>query len=420
MDESVIKLKNVCKKYNLYQSPKMRLKEVLDIKGRSYHNTFYALNDISLEIKKGTALGIIGTNGSGKSTLLKIICDVLTPTSGEVEVNGKIAALLELGAGFHPEYTGRENIYLNGTMMGYSREEVSKKVDSIISFAEIGEYIDQPVKTYSSGMFARLAFAVSINVDPDILIVDEALSVGDIRFQQKCFRKMHEMKENKTVIMVSHDLGAVSKFCDQVIWVERGNLKMIGKPVDVIKEYQSFLSNTSVVEPKKESGNKKEIERSDFLLETIPDNLQCYGSMEAKIVEMGLFEKGDRNAIHLLKGGEDVTLVMRVTKNRQIENAIVGFVVTDRLGTNIFGLNSFAIGADISSDSLESVYICDFKMPCLNEGVYTISPAFAEGTQSEHTMIHWIYDAYEFQITVPFMKTLDGVLAITDYSYRVE
>lgn len=240
--ETIIDIKHLNKVYNLYDKPIDRLKEVLSPTHKSYHREHYALNDISLEIKKGESVGIVGKNGSGKSTLLKIITGVLNPTSGEINVKGKISALLELGAGFNPEYTGIENIYLNGTMMGYSKAEMDEKVDDIIAFADIGDFINQPVKTYSSGMFARLAFAVSINVEPEILIVDETLSVGDTRFQIKCMDKMKEMMEGgTTVLFVSHDINAIRRFCTRCIWINGGKMKEVGSVNMVSDHYIDFL-----------------------------------------------------------------------------------------------------------------------------------------------------------------------------------
>lgn len=240
--ETIIDIKHLNKVYNLYDKPIDRLKEVLSPTHKSYHREHYALNDISLEIKKGESVGIVGKNGSGKSTLLKIITGVLNPTSGEMNVQGKISALLELGAGFNPEYTGIENIYLNGTMMGYSKAEMDEKVDDIIAFADIGDFINQPVKTYSSGMFARLAFAVSINVEPEILIVDETLSVGDTRFQIKCMDKMKEMMGGgTTVLFVSHDINAIRRFCTRCIWINEGKMKEVGSVNMVSDHYIDFL-----------------------------------------------------------------------------------------------------------------------------------------------------------------------------------
>lgn len=241
MKDFAIKVENVSKIYKLYNKPIDRLIETLN-PSKIYHKEHYALNDISFEIKKGETVGIVGTNGSGKSTLLKIITGVLTPSSGNINVNGKVSALLELGAGFNPEYTGMDNIYLNGTMMGYTKEQMSYKINSIIEFADIGEFINQPVKTYSSGMFARLAFAVAINVEPDILIVDEALSVGDSKFQSKCIDKMEEIKNNgTTVLFVSHSLEQINRFCTTSLWIEKGSLKDIGKTTDITNKYENYM-----------------------------------------------------------------------------------------------------------------------------------------------------------------------------------
>lgn len=242
--EPIIEIEQLVKTYKLYDKPVDRLKEALSITKKKYHREFSALNGVSFSVKKGDALGILGKNGSGKSTLLKMITGVLSPTSGNIQVDGKIAAILELGAGFNPEYTGRENIYLNGLMMGYSREEMEPRIAAIIDFADIGTFIDQPVKVYSSGMFARLAFAVSINVDPDILIVDEALAVGDIRFQTKCIDKMKELKsKGTTILFVSHAVEQVKRFCNKAVWIKDGVVEAIGDASEVVDQYEDFMKN---------------------------------------------------------------------------------------------------------------------------------------------------------------------------------
>lgn len=242
MSEWAIKVKNVSKFYKLYSKPFDRLKESLHPLKRKYHKEFAALNDISFKVNKGEIVGILGTNGSGKSTILKIITGLLTPTTGDVQVNGKISALLELGAGFNHEYTGIENVYLNGTMMGFSKEQMDEKINDILSFAEIGDFINQPVKTYSSGMFARLAFAVAINIEPDILIVDEALAVGDMFFQEKCYEKMKQMVNNgATILFVSHSLPAIRNFCKRAIWIEKGILKDQGQADLICDRYKAYM-----------------------------------------------------------------------------------------------------------------------------------------------------------------------------------
>ena len=269
-NEIAIKIDNISKIYKLYDKPIDRLKETLNPFRKKYHNDFYALKDVSFEVKKGETLGIIGKNGSGKSTLLKVLTGILTPNSGNVYVNGKISALLELGAGFNIEYTGIENVYLNGMMMGYSRGEISAKMGEILDFADIGDFINQPVKTYSSGMFVRLAFAVAINVDPDILIVDEALSVGDMRFQKKCMEKINEIKESgKTIIFCSHDMHAVNELCDKVIWIREGNLALNGDSTDVISQYVKHMTelNNFTSDSKGQSQNPNYYVRNSEIIE---------------------------------------------------------------------------------------------------------------------------------------------------------
>ena len=245
-DNIAISIQNLTKIYHLYDKPQDRLKEALNPFKKSYHHDFYAMNDVSFEIKKGETVGIVGKNGAGKSTLLKMITGVLTPTSGSIEVNGKIASLLELGAGFNPEMTGYENIYLNGTLMGFSKEEIDTKVDAILEFADIGEFIQQPVKIYSSGMFARLAFSIAINVEPDILIVDEVLAVGDLEFQKKCLGKINEVsKRGRTVIFVSHNLAAIKNLCPKVIFLDRGKIIKFSNVNVAIRDYLALDKNES-------------------------------------------------------------------------------------------------------------------------------------------------------------------------------
>ncbi|NMF04275.1 ABC transporter ATP-binding protein [Clostridium beijerinckii] len=247
MNNNVITASEISKVYTLYDKPIDRLKESLSITRKEYGVKYHALKDVSFEIKKGDTVGIIGGNGAGKSTLLKIITGVLSPTNGSIDIRGKVSAILELGAGFNTEYTGLQNIYLNGTMSGYSKEEMEKRIDKIMQFADIGEFIYQPVKTYSSGMFARLAFAVAINVDPDILIVDEVLAVGDVRFQTKCIDKMKELQEQgTTIIFVSHSSDQVKRFCNNAIWLDKGTVKEIGDASIIVDMYEEFMDSASI------------------------------------------------------------------------------------------------------------------------------------------------------------------------------
>ena len=242
MEDIAIKVNHISKMYKLYNKPSDRFKEALGITKEKRYKEHYALNDVSFEVKRGETVGIIGTNGSGKSTILKIITGVLNPTAGNIEVDGRISALLELGAGFNNEYTGLENVYLNGTMIGFTKEEIDERLQDILDFADIGDFINQPVKTYSSGMFVRLAFAVAINIDPEILIVDEALSVGDVFFQAKCYHKFEEFKKNgKTILFVSHDLSSINKYCDRVVLLNKGDKLAEGSPKDMVNMYKKLL-----------------------------------------------------------------------------------------------------------------------------------------------------------------------------------
>ena len=295
MGKTVLQLKGVTKVYKLYCNPLDRLKESLHPMRKKYHKDFYALKGIDLEVQKGEIVGIIGKNGSGKSTLLKIITGVLSQTRGSIRVNGKISALLELGAGFNPEFTGMENIYLNGAIMGYTKDEVDQKIDNILGFAEIGEFIYQKVKTYSSGMFARLAFAVAINVDPDILIVDEALAVGDNRFQAKCYRKIEGfVKQGKSVIMVTHDVEVVRKFCDKVLWMDNGSVYAVGDVFDITSKYVEYMNTDSEAQS---SNQFLDEEINTFDTNLISNPLNRWGKLPGIIKSTNIITKGKDKAI---------------------------------------------------------------------------------------------------------------------------
>ncbi len=418
MNPAIITLSGVSKVYHLYARQSDRLMEAISLRKKQRHKDFYALQDISLQINQNQCVGIIGTNGSGKSTLLKLICGVLTPTTGTIDVQGKISALLELGAGFNPEYTGIENIFLNGAMMGYSKEEIEAKVEMIADFANIGEFLYQPVKTYSSGMFARLAFAVSINTEPDVLIVDEALSVGDIRFQQKCFRKIAEIKKNTTVLMVSHDMSAISKFCDYAIWIEKGSIRAQGDPFEITKQYQAYLMESKLSVEKSQYHTEQD-HTQDFKLIPVDDSLESYGNKNSEIVAFGLFDTETDTPIEYVSGNQKVRFYLKVVHHIPPVEPIVGLTVYDRLGNNIFGVNSFLINDDVVCNRETVIYYCEFTMPELNEGVYSISPAFADGTQKNHSMCHWVFDAFHFKMVTRFLDTLPGILAPQEYHFHI-
>ena len=290
MDKGTIEVRDLSKVYHLYNNPSDRIRETFSIRKKKYSKEHYALKNINLKINKGESIGIVGTNGSGKSTLLKLVTGVVTPTTGTIKTDGKIAALLELGAGFNPEYTGIENIYLNGTMMGYTEEEMKKRVPDIIEFADIGEFINQPVKSYSSGMFARLAFAVSINVEPDILIVDEALSVGDTRFQVKCIDKMRELQESGTTILfVTHAIEQIKRFCTRAIWIKNGELIEDGEASQVVDLYDNFMKyGEKKIEKVNNEDEFRLPENSDYLavIQKVSINKNMFKTFEKLEVEV--------------------------------------------------------------------------------------------------------------------------------------
>ena len=347
MDDVAIKIEKVSKRYRLYDRPIDRLRESLNLGNKKYYKDFDALHEVSFNVMKGEMLGIIGKNGAGKSTLLKIITGVLSPTSGSITINGKISALLELGAGFNPEYTGIENIYLNGTMIGFTREEMDKKIDKIVSFADIGNFINQPVKTYSSGMFARLAFAVSINVEPDILIVDEALSVGDVFFQSKCYKKLEQLKESGiTILFVTHDMGSIIKYCNRSILLNVGQKIAEGIPKDMVDIYKKLLVGQYSEDDDQEQNNHLEkVSKEDINMEQWKDRMlinpdfQEYGDHRAEIVDFGIADHEGQitNTIYKLN---EFQIKMKIKFNEKIENPIFAFSIKDIKGTELTGTNT--------------------------------------------------------------------------------
>lgn len=419
MENYALRIKNISKMYKLYEKPIDRMKESLSISKKNYHKEFYALKDISFDIKKGESLGIIGTNGSGKSTLLKIVTGVLNQTAGEIESSGKIAALLELGAGFNMEYTGIENIYLNGTIMGYTKEETDEKLQDIIKFADIGDFVYQPVKSYSSGMFVRLAFATQIYSDPDILIVDEALSVGDMRFQQKCYRAMESMMENKTVVLVTHDPGAILRFCSRAVWIEKGKVMYDGTAETTLKKYQSYLLNTM----EKTDDENKELKKADFtnkklFLSELGKDYERAGTKEVDIVSCGLFDS-KCISVEFAEPGEEYIFAVKVKLKKKLKNLIIGLTFKNRLGADVFGINSFVIDKSADTKELENEYRFIFKMPMLNEGKYTISPAVACGTFSNHIQLCWIHDAWVFEVSKRKFSLPGMVYIDSGYSFEI-
>ena len=450
MPENIITVSDITKIYRLYDKPIDRLKETLSPGKKSRHKDFYALSGVSFDVKKGESVGIIGTNGSGKSTILKIITGVLTPSLGEIKVNGKISALLELGAGFNNDYTGIENIYMNGTMMGFSKKEMDAKLPEILEFADIGDFVYQPVKSYSSGMFVRLAFALAINVEPEILIVDEALSVGDVFFQAKCYHRMDELREKgTTILMVTHDMGSVMKYCDRVILLNRGKKVAEGAPGDMVDLYKKILagqydllqealeetigkqideahgkselikksgldeaSGTSGENNKATSGAGKvsdsakgaELMRSHM---TVNPNVNEYGNGKAQIYDFGILDEKGKLTNLVLKG-ETFSIREKIRFNDAIEAPIFTYTIRDKKGNDLTGTNTMFEGADVRSVKKGDSYEVEFKQKMnLQGGEYLISMSCTGFEQGEHTVYHRLYDL--LNITVISNKNTVGV-----------
>lgn len=418
---NIIQADHITKVYKLYNKQVDRLKETLSFSKKVYHKNFKALDEVSFNVKQGECLGIIGKNGSGKSTLLKILTGVLTPSGGALKVNGKISALLELGAGFNPDFTGMENIYLNGTIMGYSKEDMDQKLDDILDFADIGEFITQPVKSYSSGMFVRLAFAVAINVEPDILIIDEALSVGDLRFQQKCYRKIDELKRTKTILFVTHDLAAISKYCDRVLWINEGKLIEDGDPKTISKKYQAFMigagfQKINFNQQLEESGQQLFFDNE---IDPLADELDVMGDDRALITGISLIDTLSNTKMTVVEGNQELKLLIRIDILMHLNNPIIGFTIKDRLGNIIAQTNSYVLGSHVEElpPSKNKVFCFDFRFPNLNHGQYTISPAIASGTQEDHQQHSWIHDALVIQVLPLGYEELSGIIHISDVTF---
>ena len=330
MSEFAIQVKHLDKMYKLYNKPSDRLKEALGFKVPVREH--YALRDVSFEVRRGETVGIIGTNGSGKSTILKIITGVLNPTGGEVTVDGRISALLELGAGFNMEYTGIENVYLNGTMMGFSKEEIDSRLQDILDFADIGDFVHQPVKAYSSGMFVRLAFAVAINIDPEILIVDEALSVGDVFFQAKCYRKFEEFKKmGRTILFVSHDLSSIARYCDRVVLLNKGVKLEEGSPKQMVDMYKQLLVGQDPTKQQVQEEKPKESWSEEF---QVNPNMLEYGSKLAEITDFAVIDDKGRST-NTIEKGSSFQIRMKAVFHEAIQEPIMAYTFKDIKGTEI-------------------------------------------------------------------------------------
>lgn len=429
--DTAIKVEHLSKCYQIFNAPQDRLKHsiyprlrrVLRMEPKQYYRDFWALRDVSFEVKKGETIGIIGRNGSGKSTLLQLICGTLSPTSGTLSTHGRIAALLELGSGFNPEFSGRENVYMNAALLGLRKEEIDARYDDIVAFADIGDFIDQPTKTYSSGMMVRLAFAVIAHVDADILVVDEALAVGDAFFTQKCMRYLREFMQKGTVLFVSHDTASVRNLCTRAIWLEKGSIVEEGSPKEVCESYleafyeaqqgkstttrikktpQVSLKKTetsqSIQDPRKELINNSQLRNDIQVFEFKPDSTS-FGKGEAEITSVQFLDL-EGQPLNWVVGGEDVVLRIEARAHGRLKSPIVGFSVKDRRGQELFGDNTYLSYIDdpVSCEpGQDLVAEFAFQMPRLLTGDYSVSTAIADGTQDDHVQHHWIHDALMFK-----------------------
>ncbi len=407
MSEVAIRVDDVSKLYKLYDKPSDRLKESLGLTRKKLYKEHYALHNVSFDVKRGETVGIIGTNGSGKSTILKIITGVLNPSGGHVEIDGRISALLELGAGFNMEYTGIENIYLNGTMIGFSREEIDAKMQDILDFADIGDFVHQPVKTYSSGMFVRLAFAVAINIDPEILIVDEALSVGDVFFQAKCYKKFEDFKKmGKTILFVSHDLGSISKYCDRVVLLNRGKKLAEGTPKEMVSMYKRIMVNQDKAEEiaahqmdmsSLEENDEKEIKEAACEGQwkkhyNLNPDVDEYGNGAAEIEDFAIIDENGNYTNAIVKGTR-FRLKSKVKFKQDVHDPIFTYTFKNIQGVAITGTNTMYEKKDVPLAKEGETYVATFEQDMfLQGGEYLLSMSCTGYRDGEFQVYHRLYD----------------------------
>ena len=410
---AIVRAEKLSKRFRIYRRPADHLKELLYFGRRSYHEPFWAVKDVDLAVERGRCLGIIGENGSGKSTLLRMVAGVVRPTSGNIDVAGRVSALLELGAGFNPLFTGRENIYLYASILGFTDGQTRERIPSIEKFAEIGEFVDRPVKTYSSGMFVRLAFAVAIHMDPDILIVDEALSVGDIFFQQRCIRRIQQLKhQGVTILFVSHDLGVVRSLADRVIWMEHGQIVLEGKTEEVVSKYLAAMVTRGRKEIMEEEAiGKPLIPPSDLelsaeamaripkFIEHLPNVDHRYGNGKARITGVGIYGLEGEPASGVAQG-DRICVRISVEFQRDVAHPNVGFMLRNRLGEDVTGTNVMFEGERLAAarggERLSVDFVLD--LPYLHPGFYYFSPAVADGTLDNYEMCDWVDNACAIEV----------------------
>jgi ABC-type polysaccharide/polyol phosphate transport system ATPase subunit len=402
---NAIDFQEVSKSYAIYASPGDRFKELLTLGRRRCHREFWALHDVTFDVKRGETFCVIGENGSGKSTLLQIVAGILRPTSGTVEVIGRVAALLELGSGFNPEFTGRDNVYLNGSILGLSNAQIDRRYKDIADFAEIGDFINRPVKTYSSGMVVRLAFAVAINVDPEILLVDEALAVGDIYFRQRCMRKVHELRSRGvTIIFVSHAIGDVKAIGDRVMWLDKGRVVELGKTDLVVAKYLAAMVEKDSAYLTLKADSRRAVKQvggkqAPEVVESIPNIDHRYGDGRAEVIGITVLN-GDGRRIDLLEPNSKMVVRISVRAHADVPMPIVGFMMRNHLGVDFSGTNTTREGYELPPMQPGDVHTVDFhlELPQLYPSSFSFSPAIADGTLISYKMCDWIDNAIALQM----------------------
>ena len=402
---NAVEFQGVSKSYAIYDAPGDRLKELLSLNRLKRHQDFWALHDVSFDVKRGETFCIVGENGSGKSTLLQMVAGILHPTSGTVGIDGRVSALLELGAGFNPEFSGRDNVYLNGSILGLTTRQIDQRYSDIAAFAEIGSFIDQPVKTYSSGMVVRLAFAVAINVDPEILLVDEALAVGDIYFRQRCMRKVHELRQRGiTILFVSHAVSDVKAIGDRVLWLDHGRMIDIGAPDRVVSKYlaamtekdSTYLRRKSAGDPQPRRGGPV---RAPETVDTIPNIDHRFGDGRAEIMGIAVLDEQGRH-LPILEPSSRIVVRISVRATAGVALPIVGFMLRNQLGMDFSGTNTAREGYELAPLQAGDVTTVDFylDLPELYPASFSFSPAIADGTLMGYQMCDWIDNAITLQM----------------------
>lgn len=393
----MIEFSHVSKSYPIYTSPGDRLKELATLNQRRFHTDYWALRDVSFAVVPGETFCIVGENGSGKSTLLQICAGILEPTEGTLSVNGRVSALLELGAGFNPEFTGRDNVYLNGAIVGFSQKEMERRFKDIEAFAEIGEFIDHPVKTYSSGMVVRLAFSVAIHVDPEILLVDEALAVGDVYFRQRCMRKVHELRaKGITILFVSHSTGDIKALGDRALWLDHGRIQALGETDLVVSKYLAAMTAKDSKYRSQEAPIHRDLPYAapPEIVEAIPNIDHRFGDERAEVLGIGVFQP-DGARLSSLQPSTTIVVRISVRAKANIDRPIVGFMFRNHLGVDFAGTNTAREGYELPPLMMGGICTVDFHvdLPALYASLFSFSPAVADGTLEHYSICDWIDNA---------------------------